>query len=486
MPRRQKAPEHHVIVYPVPVPDTLENWATWDTVCVPVPVPLIQYIPNLLKPLRWKGRIIGTDEQQQLFSEIWEDLITRFVIAEPCNQTGEAMRLRQNPANKCQLQQSFDNGASWSLAFDYSLCKNQATEYILQQEINNTFNQWSSTTTNTEINQYAPTETFTSSTGETTERINARKLALCYACKIYIDAYCEAIKKINAEDLTYVNLTTLALSVGAALAAIATAATAGATLPLYLGLSAALLAAGSGAYAALTDAVLNDLDARSQVACLMFNGLKDVEPNITNFSAAVNGTTLTGNAELIRSTLANHISNNTPELENQFNAFINLLGENLRPAELGLLPDCPCGDWCISITGADLQTLFFAAGGLGPQAIWTGTGWARNDAVAPSRITIAIDLEASYNVKKIRVVNSAAITGGADNIKNILSYPAYATMASQPGTADTLFDFGTGTPVATFAIDCITDVIGYTSVPGEVVEVQITGSGTPPIIGTLC
>lgn len=32
------------------------------------------------------------------------------------------MRLRQNPDNPCQLEQSFDNGASWSLAFDYDLC----------------------------------------------------------------------------------------------------------------------------------------------------------------------------------------------------------------------------------------------------------------------------------------------------------------------------------------------------------------------------
>lgn len=34
----------------------------------------------------------------------------------------DTMRLRQNPTNPCQLEQSFDNGASWSLAFDYSLC----------------------------------------------------------------------------------------------------------------------------------------------------------------------------------------------------------------------------------------------------------------------------------------------------------------------------------------------------------------------------
>jgi len=147
--------------------------------------------------------------------------------------------------------------------------------------------------------------------------------------------------------------------------------------------------------------------------------------------------------------------------------------------------DC-APNWCLSFTGADLETLFFPTGGLGEQAVWTGTGWARNDAVAPSRITIGIDLLASYNITEIRVINSVAITGGADNIKNILSYPAFATMASQPGTADTVFDFGAGTSVQVFAIDCITDIVGFTPVPGEIIEVQISGTGTGPTMATPC
>lgn len=154
-----------------------------------------------------------------------------------------------------------------------------------------------------------------------------------------------------------------------------------------------------------------------------------------------------------------------------------------NPLDCSGCDDC---EWCVSFTGTVLQSEFFPAGGLGPQAIWTGTGYARNDAVAPSRITIAVDLLASVNVTSIRVINSVAITGGTDNIKNILSYPAYATMASEPGTADTLFSFGTGTPVQTFAIDCITDIVGYTPVPGEIIEVVVTGTGIAPATGTPC
>lgn len=372
MPRRQSNPELHVIVHPVPVPENIADWQTWDTVCVPVPVPLIQYIPDLLKPLRWKGRAIGTELEKALFSELWEDLISRFVSAEKCAESGQAMRLRQNPANSCQLQQSFDNGATWSLAFDYSLCRNRMTEFIFETEINNLFQSWSTTTNNTQINQFAPTLTFTSTTGETQERTDARILALCYATKLYVYAYCEAIKEINHDASLSANLVALGLGVATALAALATIGTTGATLPLYLALSAALTAAGGATYSALTDAVLDDTGAKDELACCMFNSLQTLMPTAENFATAVDACPgLSANAEIIRSTLAVDISN-PAGLENQFNAFINLLGDSVRPAELGLIDDCPCFppvEYCDDLA-AGLGSMTQEASGLAPFAQW--------------------------------------------------------------------------------------------------------------------
>jgi len=43
----------------------------------------------------------------------------------PCEET-DTMRLRQNPLNYCQLEQSHDNGATWTLAFDYAKCLKSA------------------------------------------------------------------------------------------------------------------------------------------------------------------------------------------------------------------------------------------------------------------------------------------------------------------------------------------------------------------------
>lgn len=340
MSRREENRQFKVTIMPIDPPAGMEGWADWETVCVPVPVPLLAYIPILLTPLRWQGRVNGTDVQKQLFSEIWEDLITRFVTASPCGEIGAAMILRQNPADSCQLQQSIDGGVTWTLAFDYSLCLPPSAHFTFTQQINNLFQQWSETTNNTEINQYAPTETFTSSPDEDEDRVNARKLALCYATNLYIAAYCEAIRKINHDNTALANLVNLAYGVAIAVAAVATIATEGATLPVYMALGAAAGAAGIAGYTVLTDSVLNDSGARTQVACLMYNNLKDAEPTAENFAAAVDGS-LSGNAEIIRSTLANDISN-PAGLTNQFNAFINLLGDALRPAELGLIDDCPC------------------------------------------------------------------------------------------------------------------------------------------------
>lgn len=150
---------------------------------------------------------------------------------------------------------------------------------------------------------------------------------------------------------------------------------------------------------------------------------------------------------------------------------------------------CDCPDtWCIKIDAANgLDTLFFATGTLGAQALWTGTGWARNDAVATSRITIGIDLGAAYNMSAIRVVNSQAITNGDTNTKNILDYPSFTVLYTEPAAADVTFQFGEFVPVQKFAIDCISDSApNGAAVPGEIIEVYFYGTGTPPEIGTSC
>lgn len=345
MPRRMENPEHKYTLYPIDPPPDMDNWAEWQTVCVPVPVPLIQYIPMILAPYRWKGRINGTDEQKTLFSEIWEDLITRFINANYCGETGAAMILRQNPANKCQLQQSVDNGETWTLAFDYSLCRSRANDTILIQNLTQIFQGWHGITDPQDINPNAPNETFNSATGDSPERLEARKLALCEACRQYVYTYCEIIREINRDATTAANIGNLAIAAVVALGTAGAIFSFGTSTLLAMGIAAAIGGLGLASYSALTDAVLDDDDAKNAVICLMYAGLRDQDINAENFAAAFEGATLTGNAELIRVTITVDISNETG-LENQFNAFTNILGDALRPAELGLVDDCPCMEDC--------------------------------------------------------------------------------------------------------------------------------------------
>jgi hypothetical protein len=339
MPKKSNPDKLRFYFEPLPVPENiLTEYTDWQTVCVPVPVPLIPYLTPIMRIWQSPGCLVGSQSEIELFILLWTDLIARINTSGVCE---DGFMLRQNPANVCQLQQSIDGGVSWFLAFDYSLCASNANTTNLFYQTSNLFQQWNNASSITEINNYAPTATYTSSTGESPERINARKLALCAACHDYVYFYCEAIKEINQDASVAGNLAFLVLGVAAAIAAIIAIPSGGSSLAAYMALSAAIGAAGVAAYSALTDAVLDDTVAKDSVACLMYNTLKDAEVTQENFRISLNSTTLSGNAELIRSTMSVDISNDAG-IANQYHAFLNLIGDALRPAELGLIDDCLC------------------------------------------------------------------------------------------------------------------------------------------------
>ena len=63
---------------------------------------------------------IGTETQ--VFNTLQDvELLMRLLANGYCEE-GDMIQFRQNPDNPCQLQQSLDDGATWSLAFDYELC----------------------------------------------------------------------------------------------------------------------------------------------------------------------------------------------------------------------------------------------------------------------------------------------------------------------------------------------------------------------------
>lgn len=298
---------HVVREHPRPAPEA--GICDAPHACVKINVKWVSHILGALSALYQPDSWSGDDDEQ--FRAIQEVYKLMSALAKPCECCGPSV----------------------------------SDQFLVQLQITNLFQTWNSTTTNTEINQYAPTLTFTSSAGEDGDRINARRLALCYACSLYVATYCETIKEINHGAVSVANLTALGLTVAEAILVAFAFVDAGTSLPLALALGAAAANLGGGVYGALTDAILDDVAAREELACCMYNTLKDLEPTRDNFKTAVDSCEgLSANAELIRATLSVDINNDTG-LNNQFHAFINTLGAELRPAELGLI-ECDCVKLC--------------------------------------------------------------------------------------------------------------------------------------------
>lgn len=76
----------------------------------------------------WLAWARDSDHRGKDAAAVWR---TGFDMARALWESGEGCEmeiiLRQNPANKCQLQQSHDGGDTWTLAFDYNLCTDRIT-----------------------------------------------------------------------------------------------------------------------------------------------------------------------------------------------------------------------------------------------------------------------------------------------------------------------------------------------------------------------
>lgn len=107
-----------------------ENWDIDNVVCMVIPVPddadYIAMMRGLIDTLTWQRSFNQhpTENAAYQVSKTWQRALDRGVTFQNCEAP---MTLRQNPDNPCQLQQSFDDGGTWTLAFDYSLCSNVIT-----------------------------------------------------------------------------------------------------------------------------------------------------------------------------------------------------------------------------------------------------------------------------------------------------------------------------------------------------------------------
>lgn len=115
------------VLKPMPASDLPQSVDEEPAVCVRLSNKLVPYLLGLLEMYRWEDKLTGTPQEVIDGLGLFQDLL---VVLTEGNCTGDnmAFKLRQNPLNSCQLQQSTDGGQTWTLAFDYAKCAGGGTQ----------------------------------------------------------------------------------------------------------------------------------------------------------------------------------------------------------------------------------------------------------------------------------------------------------------------------------------------------------------------
>lgn len=105
------------------------------TKCVELNVTWLAHLRGMIEPMLWEDFWIGDPHDQLDMTVKASQLLQRLSMTVPCG--GKNLMLRQNPADPCLLEQSFDGGSTWSLAFDYSKClKGKGGLHVTIEEFN--------------------------------------------------------------------------------------------------------------------------------------------------------------------------------------------------------------------------------------------------------------------------------------------------------------------------------------------------------------
>lgn len=327
------------VMRPMPVPG-ISSLLEGELVCVTFSKALVPYLIGLLEIYRWSDKFSGSDEEKATAIKVFHDLIVALT-------EGNCMRLRQNPANPCQLQQSWDGGTTWSLAFDYSLCRSQSSDpYVTRYVTSQQWQDWRNTTNLTQINQYAPVTTWVSAPGDTPQLTIARDQALCIACQdfgVMALAAVKAVKEQNAADQGAI--LTAVLGVLAALTAAGViVASAGTATPVILAIGAAIAPALFNVIGAIDTAQLTNANGK-KIGCCLYDYLKDKSVSLSEFQAAA-AAVCPDVPPGVHDVVSLLLNNDAERARDQYHSFISLLGSYVGAGLVSALPDCLCDEWC--------------------------------------------------------------------------------------------------------------------------------------------
>ncbi len=269
----------------------------------------------------WRAWVDDTDERSDSVQEILKMLAEGYCM----------FQLRQNPSNPCLMEQSLDNGVTWTTAFDHSLCMSPA---LASESLNDSIDLLNQLLIDYDgtVASIAPDMVYDGSADD-----NIRDEALCHALNELVDLMCEAELEYRLQVAQAATITAIMLAL---LAVVILIATAGTATPFYLALSASLAGGFGVLFGGLSEAILTDETAKDAVVCCMRDALYGATITKTDFENSLSSCGFTGGTN--EAQLAGAISQLLTQSD-MYTSFLDYMQRAYRLAELGIA-DCPCVD----------------------------------------------------------------------------------------------------------------------------------------------
>jgi hypothetical protein len=314
-------------------------------VCVRLNSQWIPFLLGAVETLRWPDLYKGTEAQIEAATQEVERLFLAFAQGNiPCPEDA-MIQLQQNPEDPCQLQISYDDGQSWELAFDYSLCMGSQTTinvtvqnaYDMSVEIENNMTVYNNDITNVYENWgYGDADDI------------YRDDAMCWAVRQWIDIVCEfAIKQLYDEldeEKDFLHEVADGLKTVGGLTSAMVSFALFPPWAAYAALAFTIAGSATALYAELLDvdpSALLDEEAREDVACHVYSLMAGTTPTFAAWSSSLDNHGLSGNAGKIA-----NAARAMMQSEETFVQFFKLVGDMIDVAKAGADLGCPCeGDW---------------------------------------------------------------------------------------------------------------------------------------------
>lgn len=345
-----------------------DNPAGVRSICITASQPAFDYVRGLLLSylLQYPSRNEedGTDRPLYDIDQdergMMMEIAMQMSIGSPCEpeEEGEGMsqyRLRVRPGDDCVLEQSWDGGATWYFAYDFSQCIPQPPTITQVSNFYQTFN--------SSVEQYY--EQFQEHYEDSVTDLHPdlgygvdsddalRDAALCYTANYLVEQLCASALKFYDEVDGLLNTVKIAAALAAALGALVGLATGGTTsAPLAsLASGATAAAAGIALGAAIGEALYNivisvarsdfeNVEAKAEIACAIYEAMKGQNANFDYFQISIAGY----EPELAEAVGIWQYATLMMQEEATYAAFTEQLDYAFRMAKAGLIvtEDCAC------------------------------------------------------------------------------------------------------------------------------------------------